>query len=407
MHSLMIFGQRRIGKTSLLKEMVRTYLPPARGRICGVFFDINSLEIPPDPGGMPRKFFEFVVSKLSHEAINEPIREALQRHAGRPVDIKALAHDLRPPEINLEDALEGLVQRLDSESGGLIERVAFFIDEFDVFVRPLLTGRRNEVEKLHGSLRQIIQRSRRISLVMAGSGLQRLFKEDYNHPFYGSIDELPLRPFRWEDSTDRAAVEKTFLPAHLRPKLCPGSLCAEVAHRAFDLSGGHPYFLSMLGYAAARAWRGHPLTPDLLSRVADLMIQNKIDSGNIDINRTKFYLFIFESLKRLSQREQAVARLMLASIARLTSTHRQGWKRWKLIEEQFIEDPEVRRLTTEDERLTALKYLEKEQIVELTQGRSEVRIRIPLTAAAIREDARDIHDEAIRQVKALAGEGSL
>ena len=39
--------------------------------------------------------------------------------------------------------------------------------------------------------------------------------------------------------------------------------------------------------------------------------------------------------------------------------------------------------------------------MELDKGRSEIRIRIPLTAAAIREDARDLHDEALRQLREL------
>lgn len=271
-----------------------------------------------------------------------------------------------------------------------------------MFVRPLLTGRREEVEKLHGSLRQIIQRSKRISLVMAGSGLQRLFTEDYNHPFYGSIDEVPLSPFSWNDEIERESAELTFLPPQIRTRLCPDGHFSEVAFAAHDLCGGHPYFLAMLGCATARAWRGHSLTPEGLNRIADLMIKNKIDTGNVGVTRQRFYMFVFESLKRLSDREHAVSRLMLASIARLTSTQRQHWKRWRLIEEQFIEYPELRSLSTEEERLKVLKYLEKEQVVELDHGRSGVRIRIPLTAAAIREDAREIQDEAIQQLKSIS-----
>jgi len=329
------------------------------------------------------------------------LRQALENHLRRRGDIEVLARGLRP-DISLEDALEGLLKRLEQASGGVISRLALFIDEFDRFVEPLLAGRREEIIRLHGSLRQIIQRSNCLSLVMAGSGLQRLFTDDYLHPFYGSVDELSLQPFDWETARGREAAERTFLPANLRPRLCPEGRFPEVAQQAYDLSGGHPYFLSMLGYAAGRAWRGHPLTPEMLNRVADLMIQNRIATGTMDINRRKFYMFIFESLKRLSPREQAVARVMLASIARLTSTQRQRWNKWELFQEQFIEDPEIRRLTTEKDRLDALKYLEQEQVLELDKGRSKVRIRIPLTAAAIREDAREIHDEAIRQIKTQA-----
>ena len=105
----------------------------------------------------------------------------------------------------------------------------------------------------------------------------------------------------------------------------------------------------MLGYAAARAWRGLPLNREMLNRVADLMIQNKFDAGTIDISRKKFYMFVFESLKRLPARDQAVAKLMLVSIARLTSTHNERGRQWRLIEDQFIEDRGIRHATTEQQ----------------------------------------------------------
>jgi hypothetical protein len=404
MHSLMICGERRIGKTSLLKELVHAY-PRRRVGICGAFFDCYGLDTP--PGTMATKFFEFVVSKLDNEVLNEEVRKALRERAGRPVKVAALAHGLRP-EVALEDALNQLVERLAEASGGLIGRMVFFFDEFDRFVAPYLADeqQRNEVVRLHGSLRQIIQRSERLALVMAGSGLQRLFTNEYTHPFYGSLAELSLGSFDWGQADGRDAAEKTFLPERLRPRLCPDPAeFARVAERACDLCGGNPYFLSMLGCAVGRAWRGHPLTPEMLNRVADLMIQNKLEVGNADINRKKFYQFLFASLDSLPPRDQAVAKLMLVSIARLTSTAQQRWRKYKLVEEQFIEDPEVRRLTTEDQRLKALKYLQDEGVVEFEKGRSELRIRIPLRAAAIREDATEVYLDALSALRAAGGAG--
>src|SRR5262249_3239194 len=163
-------------------------------------------------------------------------------------------------------------------------RIAFFFDEFDRFVEPLLSGQREEVLKLHGSLRQIIQRSQRIMLVLAGSGLQRLFTDDYLHPFYGSIDELDLKSFDWSDDPDRAGSEQAVLPPRFRPWLCPGDRFSAVARKAYDLTGGHPYYLAMLGYAAALTWRGPPLTPVTLERVANLLVENRIERGTFNVN---------------------------------------------------------------------------------------------------------------------------
>ncbi len=137
---------------------------------------------------------------------------------------------------------------------------------------------------------------------MAGSGLQRLFTNSSRHPFYGSIDELELGPFDWGKPKGRETAELTFLPERLRPRVCPAGRFTRVAERACELAGGNPYFLSMLGCAAACAWRGQPLTEEGLYRVAELMIQNKIDVGAADINRKKFYMFLFETLDALPVR---------------------------------------------------------------------------------------------------------
>jgi hypothetical protein len=71
---------------------------------------------------------------------------------------------------------------------------------------------------------------------------------------------VELLPFQWEVVDDQEAAEKTFMPVQVRRRLCPERF-REVSHRAFDLCGGHPYFLAMLGYATALAWRGSPVTP--------------------------------------------------------------------------------------------------------------------------------------------------
>src|SRR5205823_2755171 len=47
--SVMVIGQRRVGKTSLLLEMARS-LPPRPGATCGVFVDVCGLQIPEERG---------------------------------------------------------------------------------------------------------------------------------------------------------------------------------------------------------------------------------------------------------------------------------------------------------------------------------------------------------------------
>jgi hypothetical protein len=315
--SVMIFGQRRIGKTSLLVEMV-DMLKPSPGHVCGVFLDVAGLSIPDERGSMPKAFFDYVVSALDSHPRNAPIRRALEDRTGTKVEIHRLAKSLNPGA-SLADALEGLVERLSEQSKGAVSRIALFVDEFDRFVKPLLSERKTEVDRLMWSLRPIIQLSRRISLVLAGSGLQRLFVEHYDDALFGSIDEVELKPFNWGD--DQEAIESTFIPlkAGLRERLCKGDSFHAITKHAYELCGGHPYYLAMLGYAAALFSRGHQLTPPLLNRVAELMIRGEIRSVGPNIDAKRFYAHIFETLQILRSRTSVIAKILLAHISQRTT----------------------------------------------------------------------------------------
>jgi len=60
-----------------------------------------------------------------------------------------------------------------------------------------------------------------------------------------------------------------------------------------------------------------------------------------------------------------------------------------------INSPDILRLTDERERLGALKNLEKEGALEIDKIAGRVRIRVPLTADAVRAHAIVIRQEAI------------
>jgi hypothetical protein len=388
--SVMLFGQRRIGKTSLLLRMVESW-QPQHGRVCGAFFDVSGRTLA--PGNMNKGFFDALVGVLSNGQENAALRTALGGQS-----VSALARDLHP-ELSLAESLEELVVRLRNASGGKIDRLAVFIDEFDTFVKPMLLNQREEVERLQWNLRQIVQRSRLLSLVLAGTGLQRMFIEDYKNPFYGSIDAIEVEPFAPE--TEKAAIADVFLPAPLRGRLCPDARrFDDVLAMANELSGGHPWFLSMLGYAAARLSGGHRLTPILLRRTAEVMMQGQIPGGGKANQRSNFYSYDFLSLERLPERRQACAKALLATIAQRTSRESPWLLRWVA-----LEHPGLAQRTSEELRQEALKALLDERLLELDSRRSKVRIRVLLTAEAIRRDASEILERAFSQLRPDRSDG--
>ncbi|MDI1484379.1 AAA family ATPase [Polyangium sp. y55x31] len=387
--SVMLFGQRRIGKTSLLLQLV-SELPPRPGAVVAAYLDVSALD--PQPGAIAKSFFNMIVGALDNDPRNEPIRKELQRHT-RDITVKSLARGL-DPSTSLYYALDGLVQKLAHHSRNVMSRLALFVDEFDRFVEPLLAGQKGEVDKFMWELRKIIQQSPSLALVLAGSGIQRLFVDDYEAALFGSINEVEIGPFNWEN--DRDAIERTFMPHSIRRQMCRDDVWDDVARYAYELSGGHPYYLAMLGFSAAIVLNGRGLTPHQLNRVVEDMIGGRVRSLGWKINASRFYAPIFETLKRVSTRTRAIAKILLTQIAQRTTPEYP----WLLLTDAI--DASELRAVGDARRLDALKALDSEGALEIDRGAGipRVRIRVPLTAAAVREDAVLIRQGASSELRA-------
>ena len=388
--SVMLFGERRIGKTSLIRNLIVSF-PPKPGRICGVFCDVSGLH--PAPGELAVKFFDRVVTSLTVESDNGPIVETLRNVQGHAVTVKELIRGLNPGA-SLYAALEGLSQRIKELSGGVISRLALFIDEFDLFVVPMLHTRREEVNQLMWELRQVIQRSNCIAVVLAGSGLQRLYKENYRDALYGSIDEVSLFRFDWE--RDRQAILGTFLPESVRLRLCRPQDIERVTRRAAEICDGHPMFLALLGSAAAKFAKGRFLTPSLLDRTVAAMMREHELIGGEAVERQVFYGFIFKQLEVVPVREAALAKHLLAVLAQHTLPEDRSSS---LRINQLFEISGLLGSATTSELLQVLDRLAKIDAVRSDRVAGRVRISVPLTAAAVREDAPRLREEAREELR--------
>lgn len=387
--SVMLFGERRIGKTSIIRNLI-TSLPPSAGRLCGVFCDVAGLQAA--SGDLAVRFFERVATFLINESDNAPILAALRQTQPRVTE-KDLTRGLNP-RASLYAALDGLARRLDELSGGTISRVALFIDEFDRFVVPMLGDRREEVNQLMWELRQVIQRSARVAIVLAGSGLQRLYKENYNDALFGSIDEVSLFRFDWD--RDREPIVDTFLPQSVRSQLCRPGDAERVARRAAEICDGHPMFLALLGSAAAKLADGRQLTPGFLDRVVAAMMREKGLLGGETIERQVFYGFIFDQLEVIIPREAALAKSLFASLAQHTTPDARSSS---LRISRLLEVSGLLGLAETAELLQALDHLVKIDVVVIDRAAARVRISVPLTAAAAREDAPRLRDEARERLR--------
>jgi hypothetical protein len=389
--SVMLFGERRIGKTSIIRNLIAT-LPPSPRRLCGVFCDVAGLQAP--PGNLAVRFFERIATFMTNESDNEGLSQLL-RNNQRALSPRELTRSF-DPQNSLYTALEGLVQRLEELSKGEITRIALFVDEFDRFVVPMLGDRREEVNQLMWELRQVIQRSTRIALILAGSGLQRLYKENYQDALYGSIDEVALYRFDW--ARDHDAIMDTFLPESVRTQLCRPADVERVTKRASEICDGHPMFLALLGSAAAKLAQGRQLTPAFLDRVVVAMMRDRGLPGGETVERQVFYGFIFDQLEVITPREAALAKSLFALLAEQTMPDSRGSS---LRIHRLFEVSGLLAVAETRELLQALDRLLKIDVIVIDRAAGRVRISVPLTAAAVREDAPRLREEASERLRAL------
>ena len=380
--SVMVYGERRIGKTSLLKQLC-SELPPGHGRPVGVFCDMQGVSFRGSES-MNETFFNRIVYDMDCEP-NAAIRGCLAE-SGCTTEIKKLARGMHP-DISLLSALESLVQKLSQNSNGKLSRLVLIVDEFDRFIQPHLGDRKKEVDDFMWELRRIIQQSSCIALVLAGSGLQRVFKENYQDALFGSIDDLEIPRFRWDDDKDRDAITNIIVPQIVRGEVCDASEADNIAKRAAELCDGHPMFLATLGYAAAKTAGGRLFSPALLTWTVGEITKGSatIPSGQ---DRTLFYAHQLAALDLLEPKRREFALSLAAHIARLTTLEYPWIKNSRLFEQSGL-----RLFGKDHDLLTALSDLEKTNVISREKGSGRSSIRVPITAECLREDASEKIEE--------------
>jgi hypothetical protein len=381
--SVMVFGQRRIGKTSLMREAVASF-DPERDGVTGAFFDVSGLKFAPDGSGMATAFLRYLVGQMRGPD-NAHLRPWLTPEAQERLEHRLAGLDA---EASLLDCFDTVAQHFGEASEGRVRRLALLIDEFDRFVEPLLSGHREQVQRFLWNLRQVVQRGEKVSLILAGSGLQKLLKQGYEDALYGSIDEVHLERFSWAE--DRDAVLDTVFPGDFRSRLCRPQEAEKLAEKACDLCGGHPMFLALLGSGAALLSDGRRLSVGFLNRVVERLVGEGVNEPCLQINRRLFYTPTFQTLLRLPRRTQGLAQLILVHIAERTTPD----YAWEPVA-NAVASEELPGGVSRNEALEALKRLEEERVITWDRGSgSRVRITVPLTAAALRQEVLLLRDEA-------------
>jgi len=238
---VVVVGQRRTGKTSLLKQLVaRLSGGTAGGHAPGLrsgtyrpykaaFIDMQGL-LAADTDGFLR---ELARPLMPYAAATASAGDSLA--AGGPSTSLGTSKLLPYGDGDgyVQTGVE-MVREVIANSG---QRIVLLLDEFDDIDRKVRSGRLEAA--VLDQLRHLVQHNRNVSLVL--SGTHRL--EELGGELWSFL--LNLATYRRVGCLGREDAEQV-----LREPLARlGIVCEDAAvARAVRLTGGHPYFLQLLGY---------------------------------------------------------------------------------------------------------------------------------------------------------------
>ena len=228
--STSLVGERRIGKTSLLKHLANPQVAQRLGidpsSFCLVYIDFQGLT-----DITPQRFWERVLRKTAREACDQTLQE----------EIKALLEMETYDLFDLEDLFE-----MVSETGLTL---VLLLDEFEY-----VTQNANFKADFFGGLRSLAIHQNLVLVTATQRELVDLChsEEIKGSPFFNIFASVVLRPFQPQEAV--TLVDAYTNEADL-------SLSSANKELILNLGGGYPFFVQMAGYHLVEAKaKGLPVT---------------------------------------------------------------------------------------------------------------------------------------------------
>ena len=253
-----IWARRRIGKTSLIEQVLRDVEPDivtARLDLL-VVHDANAF------GARLRAAVEQAGSRLAPQKQASTSKLAKAFSAFKP-ELSLGAFGLRLKLSAPSQAGEGIVEMLlglDEAAGAYGRRVAFVLDEF----QQLAELQNGAPRSLEGAVRHAVERARNVTYVFAGSRKHLLASmfEDEDRPLYRLCRKMTLQRISAEDYRD-------FLRRVGRTRW-RRRVPAEAIDRILTLTNRHPHYVNAL---CAPLWRAEaPPTADSVEAMWERLV---------------------------------------------------------------------------------------------------------------------------------------
>ncbi|MCG5051524.1 MAG: ATP-binding protein [Myxococcales bacterium] len=267
-HWIALIGSRKIGKTSLLRELERRRAVHHKT----IFAVADTFEVAPDITSI----FKVVALRILDRVISSDLGVSLESLSASPDELRrtlqhsdriaSLPAGVRTAVYSLADgmdetpALRACVDLPEQLAQAWDQYVIVAIDEF----QELTSKPQSKGGDVIPMLRALWQRHRRVGYVISGSERTMLLDlvTSKRSPFFGHFDIMDLGPFDRED-----AIGFLCAPHHDPP------LSRDFAKKVHEVLGGHPFYLQLFGQSWSRP--GKDGDADLLKDVlGELVFSN-------------------------------------------------------------------------------------------------------------------------------------
>ncbi|NCT65587.1 MAG: ATP-binding protein [Microcystis aeruginosa G13-01] len=325
--SVVLYGHRRMGKTSILRNL-EAYLPP---NVSVIYINLQRLATVTSLAEVLLTMAEEIAQTL---AIDAPEEEKISQH----------------PEMYFNRYLDRLMRQILPEKAktGLI----IALDEFEI-IEDLIEANTLPRNFL-GYLRSLVQSSPRLAFVFAGLHTLEEMTADYFHPFFGSVYPIPVS-FLSPESTRvilaNPVGEDEDFPLDYTP---------EALDKIYQLTHGQPYLVQLIGFHLVRFYNKQVFE---LQRPQDIRFQVEDVEKAIDAEFFQRGNYYFTGVWKQAKQDAAGQ----GEILIVLSSHLQGLTRADLLSSTGLT------ATTLD---LALKTLENHHVIECQDSRYRIAVEL-------------------------------
>lgn len=322
--AVILYGARRLGKTSLLYELRLRYCITSRKGSKTLFLVIPTDEF--SVGDKPKSFLDRFLKHIRVSVLHDPknllFRQFLEE---RGVSQKQLEIAGWLDE-SFEDAsflmrLREYLRRLRELVPGRISQIILVLDEFDKLREHYRKGYEADVEELTNQLRRAATEEQDIGLILAGSDLMRSVVGQYRNALYGSAIVISLEGF--DEKKDRMAIRHIIAPdALMGRRLFDDAVIDDILR----ITGGHPLFMRLLACGAAWLNQRQRVTRGTVIETVGKLLRNEILPGYLP-DMPNLALQPLQMLRLMEEMDEIFAKLLLLQLARHTTLER-PWAMW-------------------------------------------------------------------------------